>query len=226
MFESSGNVAPKERNALMFLYPALDALSDGRIIRRTVTALLRVEGVLNLLFGLIVFIAILKESFRAEGMSITIGGIVFAVVLAAAIVCVSQIQFYRANSVEALGESTFTVIPIVSILFRMVGECYAVFAVALGAGGCFFFWLAGHSPFEMLPLGAISHFFPTGSEGSAFVGGLLFLLWSLMAAFFVLIIFYFLAELTLVWADIARNIRHLRDDLATGTAKPASQAVP
>lgn len=216
----------KERHVFMFLYPALDALSDGRIIRRAVAALLRVQGVLNLLFALVAFIAILKESFRAEGMSTTIGGLVFAVVFSVAIVCVSQIQFYRANSVDALGESTFTVIPIVSILFRLIGECYAVLALALGAGGCFFFWLAGHSPFEMLPLGAISHFFPTGSEGSSFVGGLLFLLWSVLAAFFVLIIFYFLAEMTLVWADIARNIRHLRDDLASGTAKRAPEAMP
>jgi hypothetical protein len=214
----------RERNKLMFLYPTLDALSDGRIIRRSVAALLRVEGVLNLLFALVAFIAILKESFRAEGMSTTIGGLVFAVVFAAAIVCVGQIQFYRANSVDALGETTFTVIPIVSILFRLIGECYAVLALALGAGGCFFFWLAGHSPFEMLPLGAIRHFFPTGSEGSSFVGGLLFLLWSVMAAFFVLIILYFLAELTLVWADIAGNIRGLRDDLTPRIAKPVPQA--
>ncbi len=191
--------------AFQFYRPILEALDKGNVIRTAVVFALRAFGVLTVLGGLYMLIEILKLSFQLPTQG-TVGGLLFAIIFVAAIASMFQIFFYRAESVRKLGESPFTVIPIFSLLFRTLGETYATTGVALGVGGCLFTWLSGMSPLALLSgLGAI---FPTFS-GSTFLDGVLFLVWACVASFAALIIFYFLAEATVVIADIARNIKSL-----------------
>ena len=131
--------------------------------------------------------------------------------LAATILAIYQILMYRAKNVLELGESQFTVIPIFSILFRILGETYAVLGLAIGVGGCLFIWFAQFDP--MYLLGALGSFFPSVSSEGTFVGGLLFLLYMSLALFVVLLLFYFIAEASLVVADIARSLRLLVTDV-------------
>jgi hypothetical protein len=190
---------------LVFYRPVLEALDQGDVIRTAVVFALRAFGVLTLLGGLYLLIEILKLSFQLPTQG-TIGGLLFAIVFAAAVAASVQILFYRAQSVRNLGQSPFTVIPIFSILFRAFGEANATFSVAAGVGGCMFIWLSGTSPVRFLP--GIGGLLPPVSGGT-FLEGLLFLVWAAVLAFVFLVGFYFLAEAVVVAVDIARNVRLL-----------------
>ena len=135
---------------IRFFHPILDALDRGDVIRTAVVFVLRALGVLTVLAGLYLLVEILKLSFQLPAQG-TIGGLLFAIIFVAAIASLTQILFYRAESVRNLGESAFTVIPIFSILFRTMGETYATSGVAIGVGGCLFIWLSGLNPAQMLP---------------------------------------------------------------------------
>lgn len=177
---------------------------------RPLPIVLQVGAVVVLLAGLLAVIQILKLAFQMQEATATIGGLLLAVLMAAALFGVAQIYLYRAQSIRELEDSPFTVIPILSILFRTTGEAYAVFAVAFGVGGCLFTWLSGMSP-RML-LAAMGDFLPPmlgGAGGSSFVDGLMFLVFMVLAAFASLVAFYALAELVIVLVDIAINVRRV-----------------
>jgi len=199
-------------SVLNFFHPVLDALTDGRIIRRLVVWALRTLGVLVLLGGLLAVFAVLRFAFQfsgagAAGAAAMLGGVALAAILLAGVVAIMQIHFYRARSVEALGESTYTVVPIVSILFRTAGEIYATLGVAVGVGGCLFMWLARFNPLRLLGgFGALLP--PVETEGSL-LGGLFFLIYLAVSSFAFLVLSYFLAEATLVMVDIANGVRLL-----------------
>lgn len=200
-----------------FFYPVLDALNDGKVIRNSLAVVLRIQGVLVLLVGVYLLIEILKFAFHlpTEG---TIGGLLFAAVLIGAILAVAQIHWYRARSVAALGDSLFTVIPIVSILCRLAGEVYATILASVGVGGCLFIWFAGFSPLALLA--GLGGLLPSTSSGSGFLGGLTFLAYLCVIAIMALVFFYFLAEAIVVVVDIAVHIRVLVKQTAPGGAPP------
>jgi hypothetical protein len=198
----------------LFFYPVLDALNDGKVIRGFVAIALKVLGILSLLGGLYLFIEILKMAFQlpTEG---TIGGLLFAVIFAAAVLSVAQIFWYRANSIGTLADSSFTVIPIVSILFRLAGEVYAVLGVAVGVGGCLFIWFSTNNPMGLMP--GLGNLLPAAPGGAGFLGGLAFLVYMCVASLMALVLFYFLAEASIVLVDVARHIRLLVKQGATRT---------
>jgi hypothetical protein len=191
---------------LNFFKPVLDALNDGKVIRSSIALFLQILGVLSIVGGVYLLIEILKASFDlpTEG---TIGGLLLSIILIAAVLAVAQIFFYRSTNVRDLGESQFTVIPIFSILFRCFGEIYATLGVAIGVGGCIFIWFSKYNPLYLL--GLIGHFFPSFSPEGTFLGGLLFLVYFALLSFVIIVVFYFLAESTVVLVDIAKNIHQL-----------------
>jgi hypothetical protein len=186
----------------------LMALSEGRVIRNSIAIVLQVAAVLILLAGLLALIQILKLSFQLSSATATVGGLVVAIFVAGAVFAVSQIYLFRAHSVRQLEDSPFTVVPILSILFRTAGETYAVLALALGVGGCLFTWFSGMNPRSLLGgLGDLMPNMPAG--GASFLDGLIFLATLAAVAFLSLVIFYALAELVVVTVDIAINIRRI-----------------
>jgi len=190
----------------MFFYPVLDALSDGRVIRRAVQGILTVSAWLAALTGILAVVGILKESFREQGSLATVGGILFAIIVAASIACVFQIYYYRARSIGALGQSEYTVIPVVSILCRLTGEVLATTFTAFAVGLCVASWL-GAAP--TTPLVGSFGPSPTWRSDNDFVMGLSLFVWFLFLAFATILFFYFLAESIGVLTDIARHIRRL-----------------
>src|SRR5260370_35831809 len=114
----------------------------------------------------------------------------------------------RGGSILALGESSFTVIPMVSILLRTIGELYSTLLLLLGVGGCLFVWFTGRGPQSSLgPLAPLlgGQLFSAGP----FIEGLQMLLFGFSLGFAVLLGFYFLSEFIGVMSDIARNVRVL-----------------
>jgi hypothetical protein len=190
----------------------LGALAEGSVIRKAIAVIMRLAAVLILLGGLLALIQILKVSFQLQSAAATIGGLFVAVLVAAAAFAIAQIYLYRAQSVHELEDSPFTIIPILSIMFRTAGEAYAVGALALGVGGCVFTWLSGMNPAMLLSaMGEMMPPIPGLNElgGQSFVSGLVFLVTMIIAAFGALVAFYALAELVIVLVDIALNVRRL-----------------
>jgi hypothetical protein len=208
---------------LTFSVPVLTALDDGHIIRRAVSMVLRILGVLTVLAGIFAAIAILKESFRlpTEG---TVGGLILAVVFAAAIAAIVQVLFYRARGIEKLEPSLFTVIPLSGILLRTLGEIYATLSVAIGVGGCIFIWLSGFSPLRFF--GVVRGLFPSIATDGTFLGGVFFLVNFALVGFFGLLFFHLLSESVIVLADIAIHVRMVaRQPTVTGLSRePAGLA--
>jgi len=209
---------------LTFFHPVLEVLSDGRVIRKIVVWALRILAVLVLLGGLYVLINIFRFAFQAPSAEFTIGGLLLGLIFIVAVGCVAQIWWYRSGKIDALSDTTFTVIPIMSILFRAMGEGYATLGVSVGVGGCLFIWFTKNSPFGMLrELGA---FLPSAPIGGGFVDGLIFLAYLCVASFLVLVLFYFLAESTLLLVDIAHNMRVLRAHFVPAPQPPIPPAAP
>jgi hypothetical protein len=205
------------------LVPFFHVLSDGKIIRLTVAWVLRILAVLMVLIGLLGFIFIIGMGFKAsEGnlgtrsAAILIGCVLLALFSLAWGYLTAGVLTFRAHSVGELGDSHFTVLSILSLLFRLNGELMFVTYSLLGVGGCLFVWFTDFSPFSLL--GMLGEALPFATRASTgFLGGIELALLFLLIAFFSIVIFYALAELSVVLVEIALNTRGLRKD-AVATA--------
>ncbi len=215
------------------LDPFFHALSDGKLIRLTVTWVLRILAVLTALAGLLWFIAFIGIGFKASenGLGTRSAGILIGCLLFALFGLVwgyvaAGIFVYRAQSVAELGDSHFTVLSILSLLFRLNGELVFVTYSVLGVGGCLFVWFTNFSPFS--ELGLLGEHLPFAERaGSGFLGGIELAVFMVLVAFAGIIFSYALAELTVVWVEIALNTRGLRTaPAAAGPAPSAPLAVP
>ena len=223
------------------LNPFFHALSDGKLIRLTVALVLRFLAVLMALIGLLGFIAMIGVGFKASdtgpgtrSTGILIGCLLFALFVLAWGYLSAGIFTFRARTVEDLGDSHFTVLSILSLLFRLNGEVIFVTYSLLGVGGCLFVWFADASPFSQL--GMLGNQIPfAGQAGTGFLGGIELAIIFLLLAFAGIVFFYALAELSVVLVEIALNTRVLRNaPVEAGPAPvpvmtpraPAPQPVP
>jgi hypothetical protein len=189
-----------------FYYPVLRSLSDGSVIRRLVVWALKFGAILWLLGGVVALIGILRLALQLP-LAGTVGGVLLGLILLATTVCIAQVYWYRAGSVAELEGSAFTVIPIVSILFRTAGETYGTAGIGVGLGACLFMWLSTGNPLSLLgPFGSV---LPSLPVDSGFLGGLVILIYAWVASFLFLVFMYFLAEMSVLLADMAMSLRRL-----------------
>ncbi len=195
---------------LFFMSGVINSISEGGLFRRAFAIVLRIIAVLQLVLGLVAWIITWGAIFRMPVLGI-IGGIIFQAISAVAIYMVVHTILLRANTISGLPRADFTVIPIVSILFKLIGEIYAIFLLALTIGGGILMWFAGgyagqalYQLFRYLPF---REFMPMGG---GFLTGLLFMVIGVIIAFLMLVLFYFLSESLVVLVDIAKNIRFTR----------------
>jgi hypothetical protein len=168
---------------------------------------LRIIAILLIVGLLITWIALWKVVFSQDGVAI-FGGFIFQIFLLVGFYMIIHTYWIRADSIERLGQSEYTIIPIVSILLKTQGEvgAWASFATGLGAG--IFQILAGYqfpgwsTPYESFHYGMTS----------SFVAGLLVIVFGAIFALVSLILSYFLAEFIIVIVDIAKNTRALREN--------------
>jgi hypothetical protein len=204
--------------AYFFIAPVLKHISEGRLFSRVFAIAIRIFAVLIALGGIVGWVQAWRMVGDLHGFGV-LGGIVFQVVFLIAIYMVTHVLLIRASDIARLPMSEFTVIPIVSIFFRTLGEVYACLISALGAGGCVLILFAGdndlvYRAMRYMPgtslVSELAFSFARGAD-SSFIAANLFLLSSALSAFFALVFFYLLAEGTVVFVDIARNIRGLRE---------------
>lgn len=219
-------------NLFAFLNPFFTALSDGKLIRLTVAWVLRFLAVLMALIGLFWFIAFVRFGFKAvdggmEGraVGVLIGFLLFALFGLVWGYLAAGIFVFRARSITELGDSHFTVLSILSLLFRLNGELAFVSYTLLGVGGCLFVWFTNFSPFS--ELGMLSDRIPfSESTSSGFMGGIELAILFLLIAFVCIVFFYALAELSVVLVEIALNTRGLRPVPVQADRVPGTGVVP
>jgi hypothetical protein len=188
--------------AIPTLDPVLKSLENGRLVRSWVAIALRVIAILAVVGGLVAAYRALKYLSQSGS---TGGGLLLGVLMVLAVAMMAQIIYYRAGTIARLPDSRFTVIPIVSQMLRCAGEIYAAFALVFGLGGMVFLWITKQSPLDLI--GNFAFVVPRAAAGSAgvFVGGLLFLVYTLVAGFVALLLFYAAAEAILALVTIAQN---------------------
>jgi hypothetical protein len=193
--------AESGQSGAFFFYPVLKALKDGRVIRRVVVLALQIVAVLAVLGGLLALVLALGLS---GGFSVA--GLLIAIFTLIGALCAAQVFWYRAGTVRDLEEGDFTVIPVVSILFRMFGETSLAVGIASSIGVGLAGVVSGSgAPAGMSPLSTLI----PGLGGGGLVGGLIAMVAGCIFSFFSLLLFYFLAESTLVAVDIAQHVRTL-----------------
>lgn len=191
-------------NDFLFMGPAIQAISEGRVFQRIFALILRVVGVLTLLFLAYTWIRMWSLVFHLGSFFAVVGGIIFQGIFIIGAYMVLHAIFIRAGTLAKLPEGDFVVIPIMSVLLRLAGEIYASILATVAVGGCILAWFAGDRAMYLLSTVSGGMPLPTGS---GFVGGLMLLIVGICAAFASLVIFYFLAELLVIFADIALNSR-------------------
>jgi hypothetical protein len=221
-------------NVFGILEPFFHALSDGKLIRLTVAWILRVVAVLQALLGLLCFIIFIAFGFKNVGadssgrsLGILLGCLLFACFGLVWGYVAAGISFMRARTILELGDSHFTVLSILSILLRFQGEQVFASYTIFGVGSCIFIWLADINPFSQMGILGMNMPFAENSA-SGFLGGLEMLILFLLLAFGGIVLFYALAELTVVLVEIALNTRCLKDISPANhapKAPPVQQAV-
>jgi hypothetical protein len=194
---------------LTSLYPLLDALNSGRVIRTTVAWFLTVAAWLVLAGGAAGAILIVKTAF---GPSIpneaTIGGLLWAIVFLGVVFAIFQIYRYHVRDLERLGDTRFVITPVAAILLRLVGEQFAVWCAGFGLGGFLLGLLAPAYARVLTSDVAVMPGVPV-ITGVGALGAISFLATSLVVGFAGLLAFYFFSEALGVAADASNQLRRL-----------------
>ena len=198
-----------------FMRDLLRLLSQGRVIRTVCSLLLRLAAGALLLAGLLTWIEAWRVISHLPAAGI-LGGILFQIAFAVGIAAAAQVVWLRADSIAALEDGEFTVLPIASLLVRTFGEGYLVFVVPVAFGGGVFLWLSGGDDSLLMAV----RFLLPGSSGS-FLGGLFLMAGGAMLGFLVLLLSYLIAEGIVLLADIAKNARAIRRAVESSSASPA-----
>lgn len=215
------------------LVPFFQALSDGKIIRLTVAWVLRILAILMAVIGGVGFVILILAGFNkssnyglgTHSAGLLLGSLLLSLFILAWGYLTAGILTFRAQSVEELGDSHFTVLSILSLLFRLNGELMFVFYSLLGIGGCLFVWFTDTSPFSQL--GALGEF-PLFADraGTGFLGGIELAVLFLLIAFISIVFFYALAELSVVLVEIALNTRGLSKEAVVTVPVPVLTPEP
>ncbi|MCL4550437.1 MAG: hypothetical protein M1495_17940 [Bacteroidetes bacterium] len=183
-------------NILTFFYPIIDSLNKGSLIRKVMSFLFGLIGVLSFLGGAYIFFSAISEAPD-------FWFVLLILMMFVASFIVLQIWFYRAKKVLNLEDSDFTVIPIISHFLRAIGESYAVFTIAYVIGGIINIWFSNYG----YGIYQFEQYLPFVRSASSFIGQTWLLLITIITALFVLLLTYFIAESILVLVAIENNTR-------------------
>lgn len=192
----------------LFMKPVLQLISQGYFFRKAFAMFLRALAVVTVIAGLVAWVMIWK-AISGQSASQVLGIIIFQILFIIAIYMVVHVLLIRAEDIAELPDADYTVIPIVSVSLKLCGEVYACFMAVFSLAGGILIWFIGGDAFYFIR--KATGFMPGFGHGSDFLGGLIFIVGGWLVAFFVLVVFYFLAETVVVIADIAKNTKITRE---------------
>jgi len=190
----------------LFMAAVLEKISQGQFFRKAFAITLQILAAVIAIAALVAWITVWKSisEFSAEAI---VGIIIFQLLFVIAVYMVIHILLIRAGNINELPDSDYTVIPIVSITLKLIGEIYASFVTVISVAGGILSWFIGSGAFYMVKRPSL--LIPSYGSGEGFWGGLVFMAGGLFSAIVGLVIFYFLAESVVVAVDIARNVKKI-----------------
>jgi len=189
-----------------FMGPVLEKISQGQFFRKAFSVTLQIMSAVIAIAALVAWITVWKSISELSAETI-IGIIIFQLLFVIAVYMVIHIILIRAGNINSLPDSDYTVIPIVSITLKLLGEIYASFMTVISVAGGILSWFIGSGAFYMVKRPSL--LIPSYGSGEGFWGGLVFMAAGLFSAIVGLVIFYFLAESVVVAVDIARNMKKM-----------------
>lgn len=195
---------------LFFMRKVIEVISQGKFFKVVCSAALSVSAYLTALLGLIAWCGLWLTLEHLQGFAV-LALIVHQGVYVVVIYMQVHTALIRAADIRELPEGNFTVIPIISVFFKLFGEQTMILCVYFGLiSGLLSSAMMGRGlPFiaNMLGMGY-------GTTGLiAFFYGILMLVVFVIIGFMMLVFFYLLSESTLLFADIAINIKSVRRTL-------------
>ncbi len=195
---------------IFFMKPFIENFTKKDVFAKSFAVILKVLSIITIIAAFVTWVLLWKLVFEIPAAGIA-GGVIFQLFFIVGIYMAVHAIFIRAQQISNFKPDEYTVVPVVSIFLRLLGEIYASLTAAIAIGGGILIWFAGGYGLEML--GEVPRFIPQYGGGTTFLGGVVFLVGGLVAAFFTLIAFYFAGEFFNIVTDIAVN---------TGTGSSAS----
>jgi hypothetical protein len=210
-------------NLFGILEPFFHALSDAKIIRNTISWVMKIQAIIIALVALYSCYSIIRVGIRARSSVIDMeGNLVTHIPIGFLIGCAILVLFIlvwgylaagilakRACTVMEMEDSHYTALSILSLILRVNGELAFISYSLFGVGGCLFIWITSDNPFSQM--GFLGEALPfAGRGGPGFLGGIELAIFFLMIAISCIVLFYALAEQIAVQVEIASNTRGLR----------------
>lgn len=178
-------------NRYLFMSHLIPMLNKPGFLNSLVAVALRVLSAVVVLVSLASIFTAGKVTFSLQAHSI-MGGILFQIFYIVAIYSVVHAILIRARDIEHLPTSEFMVLPMGSLLLKLIGEVYAFFVAMTAIGGGIFVWFT-NQPVSAI-MSPVPWFFPVPHSPN-FTGGITIMLGGTLLAAAVLIGFYMLSEL-------------------------------
>jgi hypothetical protein len=193
----------------MFMKSVMDRLGQGAFFRSKFALLIRIMAIALAVMVLVGIINIWRGGLSdAPGANI-FAGILFQLFLVVGTYMAVHAMFIRAGEVSSLLEGAYTVIPIASIFFKMLGEVWASMMIAITLGATFATWIMAAAPRALM--GAVEPFAPSTTLlhgiDNAFLAGLALLIVGVISALLYLFFLYVIAEIITVLGDVGTNAR-------------------
>jgi hypothetical protein len=189
---------------IFFMKPFIENFSKKNVFTKLFAIILRILTVIALVAAVVIWILLWKLVFDIPPAGIA-GGVIFQIFFLVGIYMAAHAAFIRAQDIAQLKTKEYTVVQVVIVFLKLLGEIYASLTAAVALGGGVLIWFAGGYGFELLE--KVPKFIPQYGGGATFLGGVIFLIGGLAVAFFTLIVFYFSAEFFRMVMDIALNTK-------------------
>jgi hypothetical protein len=180
--------------------PIIESLPRGPILRKIIALALRILTGVVIFAGLFVVLGVIGQTINLLGNNLAeaLGHLIALVLIVAAILLAVKVLLFRARNILIENETEYPLIRISALLLRTGGELIALFYSAAGLVAGIMVWFGGQFPF----IPTIWQFFSIYGT-PPFILGLGIIFSSLLQALFGLIVLYLLAELLILFRNLA-----------------------
>lgn len=194
---------------IFFAKSILSGFQEGKSVRFGIFMLMWIIALAVVIVGIIKWVDLWNQVSGQDAAGV-IGVILSQLIFLILLYVLFQILVIRASdvlNVEAY-DSDFTVIPVMSVLARTVGELMAALFIFVGIMRLLVLWFAGYIPYSSY---GYDMFFFGILGGEGFKGGIYALVEGVVQAFAIIVIAYFVAEFIILSLKMYLDIKKIRE---------------
>ncbi|HOC90991.1 MAG TPA: zinc ribbon domain-containing protein [bacterium] len=202
---------------MFFMPKVIEVLSQGNLFKNMCSIVMRIIALLVGIVGFFMWCALWMSIKDLQGFQV-VGLLLHQCVYVVFIYMVVHTLIIHAEKIMALHEADFVVIPIISRVFKLMGDLSVIMFVYWGA----FIFLIGSSVGAQFGGGLMSAAGGGETSLAALMFSLVIFAVCVMVGLLSLLFHYWLSELTVVLADMAINLKKMRVRMETGIATAAT----